>query len=184
MPKIQEKCQKTTKICYDIYGDLCMNNFTFLTDEQIFGDDQLDIIKKYGNKILLLVKDKENDDFVKSSIEKDFDLFEEGNKKRALSILLAKGSMYGLKYFVNHIDAIEYHITMHYTNIEALSYMLEAYSKAIEIQSRLNYSFIMNSIEELVLVSNENWQKVKIEFGKLIDLNRKKYVHLIALNYE
>ena len=36
----------------------------------------------------------------------------------------------------------------------------------------------MNSIEELVLVSNENWQKVKIEFGKLIDLNRKKYVHL------
>lgn len=27
-----------------------MNNFTFLTDEQIFGDDQLDIIKKYGTK--------------------------------------------------------------------------------------------------------------------------------------
>ena len=50
MPKIQEKCQKTTKICYDIYGDLCMNNFTFLTDEQIFGNDQLDIIKKYGTK--------------------------------------------------------------------------------------------------------------------------------------
>ena len=48
MPKIQEKCQKTTKICYDIYGDLCMNNFTFLTDEQIFGNDQLDILKKYG----------------------------------------------------------------------------------------------------------------------------------------
>ena len=50
MPKIQEKCQKTTKICYDIYGDLCMNNFTFLTDEQIFGNDQLDILKKYGTK--------------------------------------------------------------------------------------------------------------------------------------
>lgn len=47
MPKIQEKCQKTTKICYDIYGDLYMNNFTFLTDEQIFGNDLLDIIKKY-----------------------------------------------------------------------------------------------------------------------------------------
>ena len=50
MLKIQEKCQKTTKICYDIYGDLCMNNFTFLTDEQIFGNDQLDILKKYGTK--------------------------------------------------------------------------------------------------------------------------------------
>ena len=144
---------------------------------------QKDIIEKCSEnkKIYIyeqLAKDKENDDFVKSSIEKDFELFEERNKKRALSILLAKGSMYGLKYFVNHIDAIEYHIAMHYTNIEALPYMLEAYSKAIDIQSRLNYSFIMNSIEELVLVSNENWQKVKIEFGKLIDLNRKKYVHL------
>lgn len=43
---------KIIKICYDIYGDLCMHNFTFLTDEQIFGfgDDQLDIIKKYGTK--------------------------------------------------------------------------------------------------------------------------------------
>ena len=50
MPKIQKKCQKTTKICYDIYGDLCMNNFTFLTDEQIFGNDRLDILKKYGTK--------------------------------------------------------------------------------------------------------------------------------------
>ena len=27
-----------------------MNNFTFLTDEQIFGNQQLDIIKKYGTK--------------------------------------------------------------------------------------------------------------------------------------
>ena len=27
-----------------------MNNFTFLTDEQIFYDDQLDILKKYGRK--------------------------------------------------------------------------------------------------------------------------------------
>lgn len=144
---------------------------------------QKDIIEKCSEnkKIYIyeqLAKDKENDDFVKSSIEKDFELFEERNKKRALSILLAKGSMYGLKYFVNHIDAIEYHIAMHYTNIEALPYMLEAYSKAIDIQSRLNYSVIMNSIEEMVLVSNDNWQKVKIEFGKLIDLNRKKYVHL------
>lgn len=37
-------------MCYDIYGDLSMSNFTFLTDEQIFGDNQLDILKKYGTK--------------------------------------------------------------------------------------------------------------------------------------
>ena len=50
VPKIQEKWQKTSKICYDIYGDLYMNNFTFLTDEQIFGNSQLDILKNYGTK--------------------------------------------------------------------------------------------------------------------------------------
>ena len=27
-----------------------MTDFTFLTDEQIFGNDKLDIIKKYGRK--------------------------------------------------------------------------------------------------------------------------------------
>ena len=27
-----------------------MNNFTFLTEEQVFGDKQLDILKKYGTK--------------------------------------------------------------------------------------------------------------------------------------
>lgn len=27
-----------------------MNNFTFLTDEQIFGNNQLDIISRYGTK--------------------------------------------------------------------------------------------------------------------------------------
>ena len=29
-----------------------MNNFTFLTEEQVFGDKQLDILKKYGTKCL------------------------------------------------------------------------------------------------------------------------------------
>ena len=33
-----------------MYGDLYMSNFTFLTDVQIFGNSELDIIKKYGTK--------------------------------------------------------------------------------------------------------------------------------------
>ena len=52
MPKIQEKYQKTAKICYDIYGGYMYNelDFTFLTEEQIFGDDQLGILRNYGTK--------------------------------------------------------------------------------------------------------------------------------------
>ena len=33
-----------------MYGDLYMSDFTFLTDEQIFGNNQLDIISRYGTK--------------------------------------------------------------------------------------------------------------------------------------
>ena len=29
-----------------------MSKFTFLTEEQVFGDKQLDILKKYGTKCL------------------------------------------------------------------------------------------------------------------------------------
>lgn len=29
-----------------------MKDFTFLTEEQVFGDKQLDILKKYGTKCL------------------------------------------------------------------------------------------------------------------------------------
>ena len=31
-------------------GEKHMNNFTFLTNEQIFGNNKLDIIKHYGTK--------------------------------------------------------------------------------------------------------------------------------------
>ena len=41
---------KNRNLCYDIYGDLEMNGMTLLRREQIFGDKQLDIIKKYGTK--------------------------------------------------------------------------------------------------------------------------------------
>ena len=36
----------------------------------------------------------------------------------------------------------------------------------------------MNSVEEIALVSVENWCKVKNELEKLIQSDRKKFVHL------
>ena len=33
---------------------LYMNNFTFLTDEQLFGNNQLDIISRYGTKCAIM----------------------------------------------------------------------------------------------------------------------------------
>lgn len=126
----------------------------------------------------LLAKDKDNDEFVRLGIEREFEQFEEVNKKRVLPILLSKGSMYGLKYFVNHMTTITYPFTMHYKHIEALPYLLAAYSQAIDMQFRLDCSFIINSVEEIALFSTENWNKVKNELEQLIQSNRKKYVHL------
>ena len=126
----------------------------------------------------LLAKDKDNDEFVRLGIEREFEQFEEMNKKRVLPILLSKGSMYGLKYFVNHMTTIIYPFTMHYKHIEALPYLLAAYSRALDMQFRLDCSFIINSVEEIALFSTENWNKVKNELEQLIQSNRKKYVHL------
>ncbi len=36
------------KLCYYEVGDLRMNDFTFLTEEQIFGTQALDVIQKRG----------------------------------------------------------------------------------------------------------------------------------------
>lgn len=142
-----------------------------------------DVFEKYSEskKVFIyeqLAKDKDNDEFVRLGLEGEFEQFEEVNKERVLPILLSIGSMYGLKYFVEHMDMISFHTSMHYKNIEALPYLLAAYSKAIDMQSRLNYSFIMNSVEEIALVSVENWCKVKNELEKLIQSDRKKFVHL------
>ena len=125
-----------------------------------------------------LAKVKDNNEFVRHGLENEFECFGDMNKKRALHTMLFIGSMYGLKYFVEHIDVIDYHISMHYTNVEALPYMLEAYSRAIDMQSRFDYSFIINSLQEMALASTENWKIVCIELEKLIESNRKKYVHL------
>ena len=42
--------QKNVKIWYDVYGDKYMSSLTFLDESQIKGDNQLDILKKYGTK--------------------------------------------------------------------------------------------------------------------------------------
>ena len=47
---LTQNCDKKLKLCYDRDGELEMNNFTFLMEEQIFGSSALDIIKKYGTK--------------------------------------------------------------------------------------------------------------------------------------
>ena len=41
---------KKRKKCYDKSGDLHMSDFTFLREDQVFGKNPLDIIKKYGTK--------------------------------------------------------------------------------------------------------------------------------------
>ena len=125
-----------------------------------------------------LASDVTNNDFVISHIEKEFDQYNDFNKKNALAILLNKGSMFGVKYMASHIDMVDFRTSAHYTSIEALSYLLDAYSKVIDKKFRVDYGFIMNAIEEMALNSTKNWQIIKGEFEKMIMSDRKKYVHL------
>lgn len=42
-----------TKICYYRFGDIYMNNFTFLEQAQVFGENAIEIIKKRGTKVAI-----------------------------------------------------------------------------------------------------------------------------------
>lgn len=71
MSKFEGKTPKTPKIYYDIYGDIFMNDFTFLTEDQVWGDDQLDILRKYGTSCVItdfsiLLGGYENQDYYTS----------------------------------------------------------------------------------------------------------------------
>ena len=125
-----------------------------------------------------LASDVANNDFVVSHIEKEFEKYNDFNKKNALSILLIKGNMFGVKYMASHIGMVDFRTSAHYTNIEALPYLMDAYSKVIDKKFRVDYAFIMNAIEGMALNSTENWHIIKGEFEKWIMSDRKKYVHL------
>lgn len=126
----------------------------------------------------LLSNDNELDDFVRKGVEKEFGRINADRKYLALRILLAKGSLVGLKYLAKHTEMLNYSVPMHYQTLEALPWLMKIYCAELDRYHRSDYMFVLNAIEEIAMVSEDNWLVVKAEMEKKIKWRRKKFIHL------
>lgn len=125
-----------------------------------------------------LSNDKTLDEFVRKGVEKEFMRIKPDRKDQALRILLAKGSLMGLRYLAKNSFLLNYSIAMHYQSIEALPLLMKIYSKVIDRTRGSDYMFVLNAIEEIAMTSEHNWKAVRAEFEKKIRWRRKKFIHL------
>lgn len=62
--------------------------------------------------------------------------------------------------------------------LDALPMLMTAYSKAMEIQHRSEFTGILNAVEEIAEATDEGWNKVNLLFENLINQDEKKFQHL------
>lgn len=125
-----------------------------------------------------LPQDATMDDFVREGIEMEFDGMEDGDKRRAVRMLLLKGSIKGLEYAEQNPNVIEMRADLRNYTIDALPLLMSVYSKAIEKLHRTDYSGILKAVEEIAESTDEGWESVNLQFETLIEQNTKKFQHL------
>ena len=124
-----------------------------------------------------LASDSEKNEFVVEGLEADFARMKDYEKKRAIMLLLSKGSMMALNYLVDHTDVLDFRNVFHYRSLDALELLLTVYTKVIDSDYRSDYNGIIEGIGEIAKVSDENWMAVHQRLTDLIKKDRDKYVH-------
>lgn len=125
-----------------------------------------------------LSSDASMDSFVKEGIERDFEKLNDGNKQRAVRIMLMKGSVMGLKYAEKDPSVIDIRSNVRNYNVDSLPLLMSVYSKAIEKLHRSDYSGILKAVEYIAEATDEGWEKVNQLFDNLILQDQKKFQHL------
>lgn len=118
------------------------------------------------------------DEYVISGVEKDFVDMSEDFKGRAVRLLLLKGSMIGLEYVEENIQAIEIHTDFRNYTDAALPKLMIVYSKAIDKLDSLKYTGILHAVEDIARNSDEGWKNVNELFAALIEKDKRKFQHL------
>ena len=118
------------------------------------------------------------DEYVKNGIEKDFDELDERYKRRAVWLLLTKGSVKGLEYVEKNICVIEMRADFRKYDVAALSLLMKVYSKAIDNLHSSDYGGILNAVGTIAGETDEGWKRVNEVFADLIKKNEKKFRHL------
>lgn len=118
------------------------------------------------------------DDFVRGRVENDFDNMDDGNKRRAVWLLLTKGSMKGLEYVDANPQQLDIRANIRGYSIEALPMLMTVYSKVIEKQHRSDCSGVLRAVEDIAEETDEGWNEVNLLFENMIKQDAKKFQHL------
>jgi len=125
-----------------------------------------------------LASDATMDEFVREGIEKDFDKLGDGYKRRALHLLLLKGSVKGLKYVGSNIHVIDMRSDFWKYDVAALPLLMKVYSKAVNNLRSSDYGGILNAVGAIAEETDEGWARVNEVFAELIEKDEKKFRHL------
>ena len=118
------------------------------------------------------------DNYVKDGVEQMFDGMEDGDKRRAVRLLLLKGSVKGLEYANENISVIEMRTDIRGYGIESLPLLLSVYSKSLDQKFRSDYAGVLRAIENIAEANDEGWTEVNRRFDELIKMDEKKFRHL------
>ena len=118
------------------------------------------------------------DNLVKDGVEQMFDGMEDGDKRRAVRLLLLKGSVKGLEYANENISVIEMRTDIRGYGIESLPLLLSVYSKSLDQKFRSDYAGVLRAIENIAEANDEGWTEVNRRFDELIKMDEKKFRHL------
>lgn len=125
-----------------------------------------------------LSSDQTMDNFVKEGIEQMFDELEDGDKRRAVRLLLLVGSVKGLEYANENISVIDMRTDIRGYGIESLPLLLSVYSKSLDQKFRSDYAGVLRSVEIIAEASDEGWAEVNEQFEELLKQDEKKFRHL------
>lgn len=142
-----------------------------------------EVLEKCNNEKRLFIfeqlsSDQTMDNFVKERIEQMFDGMGDGDKRRAVRLLLLKGSVKGLEYANENISVIDLRTDIRGYGIESLPLLLSVYSKSLDQKFRSDYAGVLRAVESIAESSDEGWTKVNERFEKLMSQDEKKFRHL------
>lgn len=118
------------------------------------------------------------DNFVKEGVEQMFDGMDDSGKRRAVRLLLLKGSVKGLEYANENISVIDIRTDIRGYGIESLPLLLSVYSKSLEQKFRSDYGGVLRAVENIAEASEEGWSEVNQQFEALLKQDEKKFIHL------
>lgn len=142
-----------------------------------------EVLEKCNNKKRLFIfeqlsSDQTMDNFVKERIEQMFDGMGDGDKRRAVRLLLLKGSVKGMEYANENISVIDMRTDIRGYGIESLPLLLSVYSKSLDQKFRSDYAGVLRAVESIAESSDEGWTEVNERFEKLMSQDEKKFRHL------